>query len=98
VVSGSEDGTLKVWDLASGRVVETLEVHANGVAACAVTPDGQKAVSASGDQTLKVWDLPEGACLFTHRGNAGYSAIATTATTIIAGDAAGAVWFLDWPP
>ena len=30
VVSGSEDGTLKVWDLASGRAEATLEGTALG--------------------------------------------------------------------
>jgi TIR domain-containing protein/WD40 domain-containing protein len=97
VVSASVDGTLKVWDLASGRAEATLEGHARGVTGCAVTPDGRWVVSASWDQTLKVWDLHAGACLLTHRANAGYVAIAATATAIIAGDAAGAVWFFDWP-
>jgi hypothetical protein len=97
VVSASEDKTLKVWNLASGRVEATLEGHAGRVTACAVTPDGRSAVSASFDQTLKVWDLQTGACILTHRANATCSAIATTATTIIVGDAAGAIWFLDWP-
>src|SRR5262249_46045712 len=39
VVSGSYDGTLKVWDLDSGRALATLEGHAGGVNACAVTVD-----------------------------------------------------------
>jgi WD40 repeat protein len=98
VVSASWDNTLKVWDLASGRAEATLEGHADGVRACAVTPDGRQVVSASADGTLKVWDLQAGTCLLTHRANAGYLAVTTTATAIIAGDAAGAVWFLDWPP
>jgi hypothetical protein len=97
VVSASEDKTLKVWDLASGRAEGTLEGHAGGVTACAVTPDGRRVVSASADKTLKVWDLATGACLLTHRANATCLAIATTATAIIAGGAAGAVCFLDWP-
>lgn len=46
---------------------------------------------------VKVWDLQAGTCLVTHRAN-GYVAIATTATTIIAGDDVGTVWFLDRPP
>jgi hypothetical protein len=97
VVSASSDKTLKVWDLASGRAEATLEGHADRVTACAVTPDGSRVVSASADGTLKVWDLQAGECLLTHRANATCHAIATTATGIIAGDAAGAVWFLDWP-
>jgi hypothetical protein len=95
VVSASSDQTLKVWDLATGRAEATLKGHAGGVTACAVTQDGRRVVSASNDCTLKVWDLQTGACLITHRANAANVAIA--ATTIIAGDNAGAVWFLDWP-
>ena len=51
-----------------------------------MTPDGRRVVSASDDNTLKVWDLESHACFFTHRANAGYTAVAATATTIIAGD------------
>ena len=29
VVSGSDDGTLKVWDVATGKCVATLEGHSN---------------------------------------------------------------------
>jgi WD40 repeat protein len=68
------------------------------VNACAVTPDGRHAVSASQDQTLKVWELATCTCRLTHRGDAGYLAIAVTATAIVAGDLAGTVWFLDLPP
>ena len=57
MVSASDDKTLKVWDLASGRALATLEGHADRVRACAVTPDGRRVVSASYDKTLKVWDL-----------------------------------------
>ena len=45
-VSGSDDKTLKVWDLESGRELRTLEGHADWVKAVAVTPDGKRAVSA----------------------------------------------------
>ena len=76
----------------------TLEGHTNWVHACAVTPDGRHVVSASEDQTLKVWDLATYTCRITHRGDAGYHAVVVGATTVIAGDASGAVWFLDLPP
>jgi WD40 repeat protein len=58
--SVSMDGTLKVWDLGSGREVRTLAGHSGEVNGVAVTPDGKQAVSASGDGTLKVWDLGNG--------------------------------------
>ncbi len=98
VVSASGDQTLKVWELGSGRAVATLTGHTSMVTACAVTPDGRHVVSASNDQTLKVWDLATYTCRITHRGDVLYLAVAVGATTVIAGAASGAVWFLDLPP
>ena len=68
-VSASADGTLKVWDLASGAELHTLNGHADLVLAVAVTGDGQRAVSASADGTLKVWDLATGVELHTLSGH-----------------------------
>jgi WD40 repeat protein len=31
VVSGSDDKTLRLWDLATGKCIKTLEGHSNGV-------------------------------------------------------------------
>jgi WD40 repeat protein len=60
-----------VWDLESGRPRSFLEGHAEHVAACAVSPDGRRAVSASLDRTLKVWDLERGRLLATLQGHTG---------------------------
>jgi nucleoside phosphorylase len=98
VVSASDDKTLKVWELASGRALATLQGHASRVTACAVTSDGRHVVSASDDKTLKIWDLATYTCRITHRGDVAYAAVAVTVTTIVAGDAAGVVWFLDVLP
>jgi WD40 repeat protein len=78
-VSASEDHTLKVWELGSGRELRTLTGHSHWVTAVAVTLDGQHAVSASRDQTLKVWDLTKGRELCTLAGHMGeVTAVATT--------------------
>ncbi len=69
VVSGSEDNTLRVWDLASGETVRTLSGHTDAVMAVAVTPDGRQAVSGSGDKTLRVWDLASGETVRTLSGH-----------------------------
>jgi WD40 repeat protein len=61
-ISGSADGTLKVWDPATGRLLQTLAAHEEAVRAVALTPDGRCAISASFDGTLKVWDLATGQC------------------------------------
>ena len=96
--SASNDRTLRVWDLDSGRSFAILEGHAGGVNACVMTADGRRMASASPDRTLKVWDLDTYACLFTHRGDIPFVAVAVTATAIVAGAVDGTVWVLDWPP
>jgi hypothetical protein len=68
-VSASEDKTLKVWDLETGRELRTLKGHSDQVSGVAVSPDGRRAVSASSDKTLKVWDLETGRELHTLEGH-----------------------------
>ncbi|WP_375769088.1 SIR2 family protein [Archangium gephyra] len=70
VVSASWDGTLKIWDLETGRELVALVGHGNYVIACAVTPDGRHVVSASHDGTLKVWELRTGREVVTLVGHA----------------------------
>jgi WD40 repeat protein len=70
IVSASNDRTLKVWDLATGKCKATLRGHAGGVWGVAVTPDGRTIISASKDRTLKVWDLATGKCKATLQGHA----------------------------
>jgi WD domain, G-beta repeat len=67
-VSSSDDKTLKVWDLETGRELRTLEGHSSVVESVVVTPDGRRVVSASHDKTLKVWDLETGLELCTLKG------------------------------
>ena len=59
VVSGSSDKTLKVWDVATGKCLATLEGHSENVWSVSVFPDGRRLVSASTDKKLKLWGLPK---------------------------------------
>jgi WD40 repeat protein len=68
-VSASEDNTLKVWDLETGRELRTLKGHSDSVAGVAVSPNGQRAVSASWDYTVKLWDLETGRELHSESGH-----------------------------
>ncbi|MGK3963486.1 NACHT and WD repeat domain-containing protein [Sorangium sp. So ce118] len=56
ILSASEDRTLKLWDLVTGRQLTSLTGHEHVVTTCAVAPDGKRAVSGS-YRALKVWDL-----------------------------------------
>jgi WD40 repeat protein/serine/threonine protein kinase len=69
IVSGSEDNTLRVWDLVTGRCLNTLQGHTGEVESVAVSPDGRHIVSGSSDSTLRVWELGTGRCLNTLKGH-----------------------------
>jgi len=70
VVSGSDDCTVRVWDLATGQA-RTLEGHGGLVNAVALTADGRTAVSGSDDHTVRVWDLATGEVVRTLEGHGG---------------------------
>ena len=59
IVSGSLDCTIRIWDVATGRLERTLpgEVMVNAVA---VTPDGRWIVSGGQDGKVGVWDFATG--------------------------------------
>jgi WD40 repeat protein len=61
-VSGSEDKTVRVWDLRNGSCSAVLQGHTGWVRAMAVSADGRTAVSGSEDKTVRVWDLRRGSC------------------------------------
>lgn len=69
VVSGSNDKTLRIWDLAKEKCRTTLRGHFDIIWRVAVTPDGRTAVSCSRDSTLKVWDLAKEKCRTTLEGH-----------------------------
>jgi WD40 repeat protein len=56
-LSGSEDQTLKLWELATGHELRTFTGHSDAIRSVAFAPDGRAAISGSYDQTLKLWNL-----------------------------------------
>jgi len=79
LISGSDDKTLKVWNLHRGELEQTFSGHSDWVIAVAVTPDGERVISGSGDTTLKVWNLHRGELEQTFSGHSSYvRAVAVT--------------------
>ena len=71
VVTASDDETARVWSLADGALLRTLEGHTEGVFRACVSADGAFVVTASFDNTARVWSLADGALLRTLEGHTG---------------------------
>jgi WD40 repeat protein len=69
LVSGSSDGSVKLWDVRVSRLVRSLEGHHAGVNAVAVSPDNRTIASGSDDKTIKLWDALTGRLLRTLQGH-----------------------------
>lgn len=69
LLSGSADGTLKLWDAATCKELFCLSGHTDSVQCCAWSPDGSRVLSGSSDSTLKVWDANTGKELLSLRGH-----------------------------
>jgi hypothetical protein len=62
IATASNDGTIKLWDVATGLETLTLRGHTAGVFCVAFSPDGKRLASGGIDNLALVWDatpLPE---------------------------------------
>ena len=65
IVSGSEDCTIKVWNVKTEECMRTLEGHRNRVYSVVFSPDGKWIVSGSDDCSIKIWNGETGECVRT---------------------------------
>jgi len=66
VISGSSDGTVKLWDITSGRELKTFWDSSESVA---FSPDGKQVISGSRDRIIKMWDIASGSMIRTFSGH-----------------------------
>lgn len=69
LVSGSQDGTVKVWDFNTGQLNDTIDAQAGAVRAVAISADGTTLVSGNSDGTIKAWNLATGKLRYTLTGH-----------------------------
>ncbi len=73
LASGSDDDTIRIWDLTwdawKSRPVQTLRGHGNDVESVAWSPDGTLIASGSRDRTVRLWNPDNGSNIAVLRGH-----------------------------
>ncbi len=65
LATASRDHTVRLWRVADGAPLRTLEGHTAGVNSVAFSPDGATLASGSDDSTVRLWRVADGAPLRT---------------------------------
>lgn len=94
LLSWSFDGTVKVWNIITGRIEKDFVCHQDTVLSCAVSSDATKFSSTSTDKTAKVWsfELPSPLHeLKGHKGCVRCSVFSVDSTLLATGDDNGEI-------
>ncbi|HLY27920.1 MAG TPA: WD40 repeat domain-containing protein [Aggregatilineales bacterium] len=71
VLTGSADGTARLWDASSGQSLRTFSGHTDWVHSVAFSPDGKYLLTGSSDRTARLWDASTGQAIRTFTGHSG---------------------------
>ena len=63
LATGGLDGTVRVWDAASGECLRVLRGHTHFVMCCAFNRQGSVVASGAYDETVRLWEVKTGACV-----------------------------------
>ncbi|GBC77118.1 Microbial collagenase [bacterium HR08] len=69
LASGSDDQTVRLWEVATGNLVRTLSGHTDWVRSVAFSPDGKLLASGSRDRTVRLWEVATGNLVRTLSGH-----------------------------
>jgi WD40 repeat protein len=71
VASCGADGSVRLWELKTGKQVREFEGHTDVVHAVAFSPDGRRLLTGGYDRTARVWDVGSGKELQRFENHAG---------------------------
>ncbi|MBF0299818.1 MAG: hypothetical protein HQK51_13920 [Oligoflexia bacterium] len=57
ILTASDDKTVKLWDAATGKPLQTLSGHSDSVKSAVFSHDGKTILMASGDKSAKTWKI-----------------------------------------
>ncbi|XP_062059057.1 apoptotic protease-activating factor 1 isoform X1 [Lepus europaeus] len=94
LLSWSFDGTVKVWNIITGRIEKDFACHQATVLSCDISPDATKFSSTSADKTAKIWTFELLSPLHELRGHNGCvrcSAFSVDSSLLATGDDNGEI-------
>jgi len=96
LISASEDGTLRLWEVETGAELRRFAGHDGGVNAVVVF-DQRHVVSASEDRTVRLWDLESGEEIARFEGDVEFTSVALMPNkrTIAVRDAVARLHWID---
>jgi WD40 repeat protein len=71
VASGGADGTVRLWQAPSGKLLYTLRGHTGMIRGVSLSGDGQVLASGGGEGTIRLWETVLGQPLTTLHGHIG---------------------------
>lgn len=71
VLSGCEQGRIRIWECPEGKYGVSLEGHEAAVTSLSFSDDLRHVFSSSEDGTLRLWDATTGACMHVFSGHRG---------------------------
>ncbi|WP_145962892.1 WD40 repeat domain-containing protein [Mangrovicoccus ximenensis] len=72
VLTGSADGTARVWEAAGGTELAVLHGDGDAVLSAVFSPDGRNILTGSKDHSARVWDAADGTELAALHGHEGF--------------------------
>jgi uncharacterized protein YjbI with pentapeptide repeats len=69
VLTGSWDDTAKLWNSATGALIQTFTGHKDWVTSVALSASGDQVLTGSDDHTAKLWNAATGALIQTFTGH-----------------------------
>jgi len=57
IISGHGDGTVGIWDVGAGKLLNMLQRHPRPIMCLAVSPDNRRFVSGDEGGSIRIWDM-----------------------------------------
>ncbi len=68
LASGHKNGSIRLWDIDTGKAIQTFRGHADAVSSISFSPDRKTVASTSKDATARLWDVDTGEQIYALTG------------------------------